>query len=75
MAAYGWRARRGLAGVHGAAELGDRVGGHAEGLADGAHDFEGDAVGFAGFERVDGAQGHPSPGGKRALAEQLTLAD
>ena len=38
-------------GLHDAAELGDRLGSDAQGIADGAHDFEGGVLGFAGLSR------------------------
>jgi hypothetical protein len=68
-------ASAGVVGVHGTAELGYGFGGDAEGIAYGAHDFEGGAFGLAGFEQVDGAEGDAGAGGQRALAEQLALAN
>ena len=61
--------------VHGAAKLGDVLGGHPEGVTDGAHDFECDALGFAGFEQIDGAQRDAGLAGERALTEQLAPAE
>jgi hypothetical protein len=62
-------------GVHGAAELGDRLGWDAKGGADGAHDFEGDAAGPGGLEQVDGAEGDARLARERTLAEQPAFAD
>jgi hypothetical protein len=61
--------------VDNAAELGDCVRCNVEGLADGAHDFEGDALGLAGLEKVNRAQGDVSLAGQGALTQQVALAD
>jgi hypothetical protein len=62
-------------GVERAAEFGDRIGRHIERLADGAHDFEGDALGFASFEQVDRAQGDACAFCQIALAEEFVFTD